>query len=209
MHHKQIATLTRFIPSEAAEDVAELLKAHGVQLHISRGRVSRYGDFRASLNGSLHRISVNGTLNKYSFLLVFLHEFAHLLVWEKYKNHVAPHGEQWKHYFGQLIREFVGKGYFHTELQKPLIRFSSKIKASGLGDSILAKALGEFDKDADDDSCQVFLEDLEANCVFIACNGKKFVKENKIRTRYRCLCLDNNKRYLFQPLARVKKIEIQ
>ena len=39
-----------------------------------------------------HRISVNGNLNKYSFLITLIHELAHLLTFTQYKNRVDPHG---------------------------------------------------------------------------------------------------------------------
>ncbi len=42
------------------------------------------GDYRNSHAGKGHRISVNGNLNKYSFLITLLHELAHLFTYERF-----------------------------------------------------------------------------------------------------------------------------
>ncbi|HAD34265.1 MAG TPA: hypothetical protein DCF44_07170 [Chitinophagaceae bacterium] len=44
-------------------------------------------------------MSVNGNLNSYHFLITLLHEIAHMLVWEQFRNRVKPHGLEWKHVF--------------------------------------------------------------------------------------------------------------
>lgn len=205
MQHKQIETLARFIPVAAAEHVASLISSKHIQLKISNGRLSKLGDFRPAHKGSSHRISVNGTLNVYAFLLVFLHEYAHLQIWEMFANKVSPHGKEWKEQFGVLIREYVDLGFFHPALDEALVEFSCNTKASGLGDAQLTRALGLFDKDIADFG-QIFLEELPGQSLFMASNGRSFRKEERLRKRYRCLCLENNRRYLFHPMAKVVRI---
>ncbi len=206
MHQKQIETLARFIPVVAAEQVAGLIASHRMHLNISRARRSKLGDFRPAPKGALHRISVNANLNVYAFLLVFLHELAHLLVWEEHKNKVAPHGDQWKDQFGRLIREHVALGHFHPALQQQLLEMSWKPKAAGLGHEGLTRTMALFDKEPQK-AQGVFLEELPAQSVFQASNGRVFRKEERLRKRYRCLCLETNRRYLFHPMAKVMKCE--
>lgn len=206
MLHKQIETLARFIPVEAAGHVAQLISQKNIQLKISRGRISKLGDFRPAVAGSFHRITVNATLNVYAFLLVFLHELAHLLVWEQYGKHASPHGREWKQQFAALIRQYINLGFFHPTLEEPLLDFAGNIKATGLGNAKLARALRLFDSECRADEL-VFLEELPAESIFRASNGRRFLKEERLRKRYRCLCLENNRRYLFHPLAKVARIE--
>ncbi|MFO7978141.1 MAG: hypothetical protein R6U64_05730 [Bacteroidales bacterium] len=208
MHQKQIETLARFVPVVAAEHVAGLISSNRMHLNISRARRSKLGDFRPARQGGLHRISVNANLNVYAFLLVFLHELAHLLVWEKHKNKVAPHGDQWKDQFGFLIREHLALGHFHPALHQLLEEMSQKPKAAGLGHEGLTRALALFDKESEN-AHGVFLEELPAESVFQASNGRMFRKEERLRKRYRCLCLETNKRYLFHPMAKVMKCETE
>ena len=39
----------------------------------------------------------------YQFLTTFVHELAHLIIWEKYGHRAAPHGKEWKQCFGALL----------------------------------------------------------------------------------------------------------
>ncbi len=195
-------TLSRFAHPTGIDHLCGLVVSHHVQLLVKKGRVSKLGDFRPGLNGSPHRISVNGDLNPYAFLLVLLHELAHLQVWEQYRNKVKPHGKEWKKSFGALIREFAGKESFPLPLKRTLLEYSWNVGASGVADVKLTKILRQYDAPGKkNDVC--FLEEIPLRSHFVAGNGRVFLKEEKIRTRYRCLCMDNQRKYLFHPLAKV------
>lgn len=196
-------TLARFVPVEALEEVVRIIVQHRIQLKVRRARLSKLGDFRPSRNGSPHQITVNGTLNVYAFLLVFLHEYAHLLVWEKHGRAVAPHGKVWKDTFGFLLREALEKGLFHANLRDAIYDYSYHVKASGVATPELQRQLRLFDREAALAQDKVFLEDMPANSLFVASNGRLFRKEDKLRKRYRCLCLQNKRAYLFHPMAEV------
>ena len=202
---KQKEILARFLPVEAVEYIVDVLSRNHIRLKISRGRLTKLGDFRPGLNGAPHRITVNGTLNVYAFLLVFLHELAHVYVWEQFGSKVAPHGREWKQGYGALIREYVSLGFFHPSLQEQLVEFSYRVKAAGIGHATLARALRMFDHETETDGL-VFLEEVPGQSFFMAANGRRFKKEQQLRKRYRCLCLDNNRNYLFHPMARVTVI---
>ncbi len=197
--------LGSYLPAEAVAPVMKLLKEHGVRLVITGNRVSKLGDFRPGNATRPPNISVNGSLNKYSFLLVFLHELSHLIVFKKYGNQVKPHGKEWKQQFGSVVREAVRASMFHPSLEEELTAYSYRVKASGVADVALSRALARFDGDKAVEGWH-FLDELPLDVVFQTMNGRTFVKEEKVRTRYRCLCLDNKRRYLINQLARVKPL---
>jgi hypothetical protein len=181
----------------------QLLADHRILLKVSRGRASRLGDFKPGLSGQAHRITVNGDLNIYAFQLVFLHELAHLLVWENTRGRTPPHGEEWKQAFGALIRDFLGRGLFHPSTRDTLWSYSHKVRATGIACEGVVRELSLFDREAASDPL-VFLEEVPLESLFYTRTGRLFRKDQKLRKRFRCHCLDNQRAYLFHPLARVR-----
>ena len=86
--------LSQFIPDPSAPLILEYLHHYKVHLTITRERKSVLGDYRHATHSNNHRISVNGNLNKYAFLITLLHELAHLLTFEKFGNRIPPHGKE-------------------------------------------------------------------------------------------------------------------
>ena len=95
-----ISQLQDFLPPNTYEGVLAYLHQYHVHLTVARERKSILGDYRHRIHDKNHRISVNGNLNKYAFLITLLHELAHLLTFEKFGNRVMAHGKEWKHVFG-------------------------------------------------------------------------------------------------------------
>lgn len=195
--------LSRFFPVESVDKVRELVEIHRFQLKFRRGRASKLGDFRPAANGKPPQITINADLNIYACLLVFLHELAHLVTWREPAQKQPPHSKIWKEAFGILIRQFVGAGYFHPALKDTLLQYSYNVKATGIGNEILTKELSFFNKH-DDNS--VLLADLPVHSHFATKSGRLFRKADQIRKRFRCTCLDNQKTYLFHPMARVHAV---
>ncbi len=195
--------LAAYFPVNAVEAVKKLLEDNRVKLRISRGRLSRLGDFRPSGGGSYNQISINSNLNIYEFQLIFLHELAHLYVLRDHGPGVRPHGREWKECFGRLIREFIQRGFFHPSISGILKDYSYRVKASGVADIALMKALRVFDKKPGSDNW-LFLEEVSDNGVFTLRNGRVFQKQERLRTRFRCLCQDTRKQYLIHHAARVR-----
>src|SRR5215211_6850240 len=104
-----ISQLQSFLPPDTYDAVLGYLHYYHVHLTVARERKSILGDYRHRIHGKNHRISVNGNLNKYAFLITLLHELAHLLTFEKFGNRVAAHGKEWKHVLGQLLATFMQK----------------------------------------------------------------------------------------------------
>src|SRR5438093_866711 len=100
-----ISYLQDYLPPNTYEAVIHYLHYYKVHLTVARERKTVLGDYRHRTNGHAHRISVNGNLNKYAFLITLLHELAHLLTFEKWGHKVAAHGREWKYVFGQLLAQ--------------------------------------------------------------------------------------------------------
>jgi SprT protein len=204
--------LSRYFPIDAVNAISQLMEAHRIRLKVPAGRATRLGDFKPAVNGGLHQISVNGDLNIYAFLLVFAHELAHLLVHEQLggksdsllrPRRIQPHGKEWKRQFGELIRLFVERGYFHPLLREPLNHYSLRVRASGIASEPVVRALRLFDDHAEEDG-YILLEEMPHQGVFYSRSGRPFRKGALLRKRYKCLCLDNQRTYLFHPMASVR-----
>lgn len=195
--------LAAYVPVDAVETVSQLLREHGVLLKISRDRLTKLGDFKPSANGSPHRISINGNLNIYEFLLVFFHELAHLMVYVAHGRRATPHGKEWKKVYGSLIRRGVEAGYFHSSVCSLLTDYSYRVKACGVAATDVVRALQAFDRQQEDSGWQL-LDEIAENEVFITRGGRVFRKREKLRTRYRCLSVDDHRVYLLHGAAKVK-----
>lgn len=198
--------LQKYLPLQAVEPIRQLIEKYQVDLTITRNRRSKHGDFRPGINGRRHHITVNGGLNKYAFLLVSLHELAHVHVFKKHGRRVAPHGKEWKETFGAFIRHAVQKELFDPALSLLLHDYSYKIKASGISDVELTRALSAFDEGAGAGVWR-FLEELPDGGVFEAKNKRRYVKAGKIRKRFRCICMASKREYSFSPVAQVRLID--
>jgi len=85
--------LRDFIPENSFDKVVHYLHFYKVELTITRKRKTLLGVYRNATREKNHRISVNGNLNQYDFLVTLLHELAHLLAFEKYGPRIAAHGK--------------------------------------------------------------------------------------------------------------------
>jgi len=190
--------LSGYFPPETIDQVSVMLEKYAVHLTISRNRSSKLGDYRTSSGPGPHRISVNGGMSPVLTYLVFLHEYAHLMVRNKYGRRLAPHGKQWKDEFGSLLNQAIFLGFIPDHLTAMLRQFAKNAKATFASDRKLWRALQVLEHNSD---AITTLDELPLNSYFSVGNGRVFRKEEKLRTRYRCFCLTNNLRYLFHPLA--------
>jgi SprT protein len=196
---KYAEILSKYIPPKAIEPVITLIVKHNVRLVITRHRKTKLGDFRPGINGKTSKITINHNLNKYAFLLTFLHELAHQLVWEKYRRKAAPHGEEWKNTFQDLRQPFLSLDYFPQEILDHLQKEDNKIFAASSANTALTRALRRYDTT----SAGRWLETLPEKSWFELPDGRKFQKLGKRRKNYLCYCLSNKRNYVFNPLAEV------
>src|SRR5690349_1539942 len=141
-----ISTLQDYLPPNTYDAVLTYLQHYHVHLTVARERKSILGDYRHRVHGKNHRISVNGNLNKYSFLITLLHELAHLLTFEKFGNRVAAHGREWKVVFGQLLAQFIEQKVFPADINHALLQSLHNPAASSCADEVLLRILRNYDE---------------------------------------------------------------
>ncbi|MES2454088.1 MAG: SprT-like domain-containing protein [Bacteroidota bacterium] len=193
--------LAQYMPAVAAPIIARWIDYFQCEFKISRNRATKLGDYRHPFRGVGHKISVNNNLNAYAFLVTTVHEFAHLLTWNDHKNKVKPHGEEWKRNFKRMMVPFLEKQVFPEDVQQAIVSYLHNPAAASCTDLKLSRALKKYDSPAATEASR--LEELPAGALFTIKDGRKFKKGERLRKRYRCMCLDNGNIYLFNPLAEV------
>ena len=194
------SALLKYIPESSYEPVLVYIYEHKIQLTIARSRQSILGDYRHAHQGKGHRISVNGDLNKYEFLVTLLHEIAHLITFEKHGRKVQPHGAEWKQNFGNLLLNFVGKNIFPDDVEKALQLSIKNPAASSCGDEKLLRVLKQYDAPKEG---VIFIEQLAEGAIFKIKGNRLFIKGEKIRKRFKCKEIATGKWYLFSPIYEV------
>jgi len=196
--------LKAYLPEGFESMVAELLLKYPVRFAIKAPRNTKLGDYRPPIgNEKHHRISVNGNLNSYSFLITTLHEFAHLETYMRYQNRVKPHGEEWKQTYRNLLWPAITSGLLPKIIENALMKSLSNTKASSCSDTQLSRVLRQFDQVQSD---LLMLEELPKNATF-ALNGRHFRKGDLRRTRFLCEEIASRRNFLIHALANVQHIE--
>ncbi len=199
-----LQTLAAFLPENSYEPVADYLHRYKVHLTITKARSSVLGDYRNAYRDKNHRISVNGNLNRYSFLITLLHELAHLLTFEKWGHAVAAHGREWKSVYSGLLSVFLQKNLFPEDIRQALSQSLQNPAASSCAEEGLMRVLRRYDATKEG---IYLLEQLPENTMFSTKDGRQFVKGNKLRKRYRCKEVSTGALYLFSPIYEVKPVE--
>lgn len=198
MNDKEL--LAKYLPTGSVDMVMDWIVENNVHLKIAKRRNTKLGDYRApNSRNPNHRISINHNLNPFAFLITFVHELAHLIVWEKHKNKVAPHGKEWKMEYRILMEPVLNKSIFPDELIVVLNKSIINSKASSSSDLHLSRILKKYDPQSEGSN----LEDLPINTIFQTETGISFIKGEKRRTRFICVRVQDNKKYLFHPLTPV------
>lgn len=192
--------LQSYIPEGSFEDVHHYLQHYKVQLTITRQRQSVLGDYRHAHAGKAHRISINGNLNKYNFLITLLHELAHLFAYERFGHRVQAHGQQWKDEFSKILTQFLAKKIFPHDVESALVRTLKNPAASSCGDEKLLRVLRNYDAKKDG---HFLVEQLKEGETFTIKGNRKFIRGEKIRTRYKCMEIATKKWYLFSGVYEV------
>ena len=176
--------LNTYLPEGAFEPVIQLINHYKVHLTVTRERKSVLGDYRHAAMGANHKISVNGNLNKYEFLITFLHELAHLLTFEKFSNRVEAHGKEWKHEYGKILAQFLLKKIFPTDIEKALMKSLQNPSATSCGEEHLMRVLKNYDVRKQG---EVLVEQLQHDQLFKTKDGRVFQKKEKLRKRHKAI----------------------
>jgi hypothetical protein len=195
-----ITTLQQYLPPGTYEAVLHYLQFYKVHLTVARERKSILGDYRHRHGQHTHRISINGNLNPYAFLVTLLHELAHLLTFEKWGNKVSAHGREWKHVFGQLLAQFIQHNVFPNDIRQVLLQSLHNPAASSCADEALLRILRKYDSKK---SGALFVEDVPEGSLFQTHDGRIFQKGERVRKRFRCVEVATSRVYLFSPVYEV------
>ena len=207
MNNQQIQILAEYLPEMAVKPVADLIVRYNIHFRISQSRRTKLGDYRPPINQPYHKISVNHDLNQYAFLITFIHEVAHLIVFEKHKTHVSsPHGIEWKRAYRDLMQTFIKLKVFPEDVETEVSKSIINSKASSTAEIELTRVLRGYDKNKSEGITH--LENLPEGSTFVIKTGRRFTKGAKRRIRFMCQNIDNQRWYLFHPLTEVQLLEV-
>jgi SprT protein len=197
-----IGQLNDYLPPGTYEAVLEYLRQYKVHLTVARDRKSVLGDYRHRTSQDNHRISVNGNLNTWSFLITLLHELAHLLAFEHFGNNIMAHGKEWKKVYGGLLDQFLQKKIFPADIELELLNSLQNPGASSCAEDGLLRVLRRYDKQ----NHHHLVEELAINALFRTSDGRVFKKGEKLRKRFKCAEVKTGKVYLFSPVYEVEAV---
>ncbi len=195
--------LNHYVPPRAGALVLPLLQQYKVHLTITRERKTVLGDYRHAHHQNAHRISVNGNLNAYSFLITLIHEIAHLVTFLNYRNRVTAHGKEWKNTYRLLLQDFLAQVIFPQDIALSLQSNLHNLPASSCADEDLMRILRRYDKKKSD---RALVEELPDGALFSIDEGKLFKKGKQLRKRFQCMEVKTGKLYLFSPVYEVKLV---
>lgn len=198
------AILSNHLPQQAVDGVYNYLDLHKIHFHITRQRSSKLGDYRwPQPRHNFHEISVNGDLNPYLFLWVFLHEAAHLETHLKYSS-AQPHGHEWQAEYAKLI--VAWSSLFPADVQPLLKRVTQRIPLSHTLLRQVEDHLHHYDPGYNADQ-HLTLDDLPAGSLFRLKNRPDLLFESIERRRTRWLCREvaSGRTYTVAARAEVEK----
>lgn len=195
--------LRRFIPPASLSKVMDYLHHYNVHLTITKERKTILGDYRHATPHKTHRISVNGNLNRYSFLITLIHELAHLVAFMRYGNRIQAHGKEWKHVYAEMLKDFMTLDIFPSNITDALNRSMHDLPASGCSDENLMRVLKNYEEK---NTGLIMVEQVPEGNTFDIGNDRLFRKGKKLRKRYQCVEIKTGKIYLFSPIYEVRQI---
>jgi SprT protein len=202
MNVEQVSdVLKNYLPDESVENVVQWIEQYKIKFTIAGNRESIYGDFIPKRSG--YRISVNGTLNRYAFLITTVHEIAHLITFKDHQHTVSSHGSDWKKAFNDLMNDFKGKKLFPHDVTVALKRYLQNPSATHCNDPWLMKVLNKYNTVP-----ALHLDDLKEGALFLW-KGETFKKGKKLRKRFLCIHLNSRRKYIFSPVAEIERLEVR
>lgn len=199
------AILRRYLPLSAVDPIYDYIVANGVRFHIKRQRTSKLGDYRMPQpHHNYNEISVNGDLPPHFFLLVMLHEMAHLETFKAYGRTVQPHGHEWQQQYRTLLIQYYNEGHFPPEVYPLLKKYTARIPLNRAAGNELERRLKEIDNPSEADTV-LLLKDLPEGALFRIKSHPEilFRSVEKRRTRYRCIDTGTGRAYLVSGEAEI------
>ncbi len=193
-----IEKLRNHVPEASYGYVIQLIESYGILFRISKPRVTKLGDYRFDPRSGKHMISVNTDLNKYLFLITFIHEVAHFRQQVNNRRRTSPHGREWKQEFQTLMSPLLEESVFPSEIADQLSHHMENPKAS-CTDISLMRLLKFYDQNK-----QLTLEDLKDGDLFKLSNRQLYRRKRKLRTRYECIEVSTERKWFVHALTKVE-----
>lgn len=199
-----MAKLADFLPPNTFERVLPLIEQYPTKLIITKARNTILGNYQAPTRAAgVHKITVNGNLNPYSFLVTLLHELAHLFTYVAH-GHCKPHGKEWKSGYRAILLPFINGNLLPADVSGALQQHIKAIKASSCTDPVLDRALALYDVGGP----QPRVEDVGIGNIFeLPEKGGRFKVLKKMRTRYQCKSIADGRLYSFPALYKVAPVQ--
>jgi hypothetical protein len=192
-----------YFPESSLPYVKRWFRKYNFDFVITPHRSSKYGDFRPYGKNGYPQISVNGNLNTYQFLITFVHEITHLVIWQQYQNKVKPHGKEWKNLFSKGLIYLIEKNVFPNDIREEVFEYALNPTASSASSHVLFKALRKYNIA---NNTKLLLNEIPVNKKFKV-NNKTFIVKKKLRTRYLCKEVFTGKDYYISGLAEVDIVD--
>ncbi len=193
------------LPQPAVDYCISLWQRIPFSFKVLKPRTSKLGDFRYRKDRKIQTITINADLNRFQFLLTYIHEVAHLHAFEKFGLSHSPHGPEWKKEFQLLMEPLLTDAVFPKDILIPLRNHMKNPSASSARDLFLMKEMSKYDISENRAEEEMFLSDLLPGKQFIL-SGRKFKKGETRRTRVLCEEVDSGRKYLVSRLAKVKPL---
>ena len=191
MKQNDLNRFLEFIPSGARNHVQSIILQENILLHLSPSRKTKWGHFKALRNGTgTPEISINRDLSPPAFLLTFIHEWAHFLIW-KSRIKCLPHGLEWKVCYRDAMQPLLNTSVFEPNLLEVTKRFLNNPTANITASPELYALL------RDGSESEITVDQIQIGSQFLF-RGKIYVRAEKRRTRIRCVLVENKKSYLFR-----------
>jgi SprT protein len=199
---KHLNILRNYLPEEFVQSVFDLLMAFPLEFSIVRPRKTKLGDFRMGSGISKAKITVNGNLNVYQFLITTVHEVAHFYAFREYGVMIKAHGKEWQTAYRKVSLPFINSGLLPKDVEDAWQNSLVSVKASTCADVDLYRVLRNYSKQVEG---LVLLENIANNGLF-SFAGERFRRHEIRRKRYLCTKLKNGRKYLISALAEVEPI---
>ncbi len=190
-----------YIPHRAFPFITKWITELNIDIRFVSARKTKLGDYQYRNNQ--HFITVNNNLNKYAALITLTHEIAHAFTFAEFGKTIKPHAIQWKENFKKLMLTFFDDNIFPDEVLSALSRYLINPSASTANDEFLSLILRKYDN-----KISLTISEINDGDLFIY-SDKKYIKHQKIRKRIKCLNIENNRIYLFNPITQIKKIDLK
>ena len=191
-----------FIPKNSHSYIKKIVDYDNLEIRVVKKRKSKHGDYRLLKSGQ-NLITINATKNPFRFLITLIHELSHFRVIKNFSYPVLPHGKEWKETFKKMILPLLNNSVFPENILSKLAKHMINPRATTDTDEDLIICLSKYDINKDD---KVFLTEIGINKLFKYSNERIFKKNDKLRKRYICQEVSTGKKYLFSPVAKVKKV---